>query len=124
MEGNLMKYAHLPPRQGLYDPAFEHDSCGVCFVCDIKGRKSNEMIRLGLEALKRLLHRGAVCADPNTGDGAGILIQTPHEFFKKIATSAKIELPDLGEYGTGLIFLPPDKKECQFCQDVFLKIIT
>ena len=71
-------------KQGLYDPAFEHDSCGVGFVCDIKGIKSNEIVRQGLEALKRLSHRGATGSDPKTGDGAGILIQIPHTFFSPL----------------------------------------
>jgi glutamate synthase domain-containing protein 2/glutamate synthase domain-containing protein 1/glutamate synthase domain-containing protein 3 len=110
-------------KQGLYDPQFEHDSCGVGFVCDIKGRKSNDIVRWGLEALKRLLHRGATGADPKTGDGAGILIQTPHEFFLKVAQKAKIDLPRLGEYGTGIVFLPPNIKERKFCKEVFNKII-
>ncbi len=118
-----MKYYHLPKKQGLYDPAFEHDACGVGFVCNIKGKKSNEIVHLGLNALKRLLHRGATGADPKTGDGAGILIQTPHEFFKKVASDLKFDLPNLGDYGTGLVFLPPNKKERQFCKNVFSKII-
>ncbi len=108
---------------GLYDSRLEHDSCGVGFVCDIKGRRSNEMVRLGLEALKRLLHRGATGADPKTGDGAGILIQIPHEFFKKVTQESGIELPKVGEYGSGMIFLPPDEKEREFCKEVFSKII-
>lgn len=114
-----MKYNHFPPQKGLYHPQFEKDSCGVGFVCSIKGIKSNDIIQQGLTALKRLLHRGAVGADPKTGDGAGILIQTPHEFFKKAAHNTKIDLPNLGEYGSGLVFLPTDKKEYKFCKDVF-----
>src|SRR3989338_1379388 len=92
---------------GLYDSRFEHDSCGVGFVCNIKGEKSNEIIRQGLGVLKRLAHRGATGADPKTGDGAGILIQIPHEFFVKACLDKKISLPHLGEYGMGLVFLPP-----------------
>lgn len=118
-----MKYTHYPKKQGLYDPAFEHDSCGVGFVCDIKGRKSNEIIRQGLEVLRRLSHRGATGADPKTGDGAGILIQIPHEFLKKICAQNKITLPNLGEYATGLIFLPQDKKERQLRKRVFEKTV-
>ena len=71
----------LPEAQGLYDPRNEHDACGVGFIADIKGRKSNDIIRQGLQILVNLDHRGAVGADPLLGDGAGILIQTPHEFF-------------------------------------------
>ncbi|PIQ89271.1 MAG: glutamate synthase large subunit [Candidatus Omnitrophica bacterium CG11_big_fil_rev_8_21_14_0_20_42_13] len=118
-----MKPNHFPQQQGLYDPRYEHDSCGVGFVCDIKGRKSNKIILQGLEVLKRLAHRGATGSDPKTGDGAGILIQIPHEFFLKAADSAKIKLPALGQYATGLVFLPQDKKEYVFCKDAFLKFI-
>jgi glutamate synthase domain-containing protein 2/glutamate synthase domain-containing protein 1/glutamate synthase domain-containing protein 3 len=115
--------SYFPKKQGLYDPQFERDSCGVGFVCDIKGKKSNDIVHLGLKALKRLLHRGATGADPKTGDGAGILMQIPHEFFLKVTEEIKINLPPLGEYGTGLVFLPPDAKEREFCKDVFSKII-
>jgi len=114
---------HLPRKQGLYDPQFEHDSCGVGFVCNIKGKKSNAIVRQGIEVLHRLSHRGAVGSDPKTGDGAGILIQTPHDFFKKVAQENKIDLPSLGEYGTGLIFLPQDSRERQFCKETFEKVI-
>ena len=114
---------HIPRKQGLYDPQFEHDSCGVGFVCDIKGRRSNENIRQGLEVLRRLAHRGATGADPKTGDGAGILIQIPHEFLLRVCHKDKINLPSCGEYGTGLVFLPTDKEDRAFCKDVFLKII-
>jgi glutamate synthase domain-containing protein 2/glutamate synthase domain-containing protein 1/glutamate synthase domain-containing protein 3 len=102
---------------GLYDPQFEHDSCGVGFVCDILGRKSNSIVRQGIEVLHRLAHRGAVGADPKTGDGAGLLIQMPHDFFKKIAKESDIDLPQQGAYGTGLIFLPQDSQERQFCKE-------
>jgi len=99
---------------GLYDSRFEHDSCGVGFVCNIKGNKSHEIIKQGLEVLKRLSHRGATGADPKTGDGAGILIQIPHEFFAGVCADNKIDLPRQGKYGTGLVFLPLNEKERQF----------
>ncbi|MDD5166941.1 MAG: glutamate synthase subunit alpha, partial [Candidatus Omnitrophica bacterium] len=118
-----MRYHHLPGKQGLYDPQFEHDSCGVGFVCNIKGEKSNAIIKQGIEVLHRLSHRGAVGSDPKTGDGAGILIQTPHEFFKRVASSLKIELPGPGSYGTGLIFLPQESSEREFCKEAFEKVI-
>ncbi len=111
-------------KQGLYDPSFEHDSCGVGFVCNIKGKKSSEIIKQGLQVLKRLSHRGATGADPKTGDGAGILMQIPHRFFVKVCGKSKIDLPNLGEYGTGLVFLPTDIKERQFCKDVFSQVIN
>jgi len=112
-------YEQIKP-QGLYDPRFEHDSCGVGFVCDIKGKKSNEIVKQGIEVLKRLSHRGATGADPKTGDGAGILIQIPHEYFKK---SVKFILPEPGKYGTGLIFLPTDARKRKFCKDLFTRMI-
>ncbi|MEW6008183.1 MAG: glutamate synthase large subunit [Candidatus Omnitrophota bacterium] len=118
-----MSNYHFPKKQGLYDPIFEHDSCGVGFVCDIKGRKSNDIIRKGIEVLEALSHRGAVGADPQTGDGAGVLIQIPHEFFLKACSDSKIDLPNAGSYATGLVFLPTDSGERQFCKNVFLKII-
>lgn len=118
-----MKYIHLPEKQGLYDPRFEHDSCGVGFVCNIKGEKSHDIIRKGILALEHLLHRGAVGADPKTGDGAGLLIQLPHEFLKKECSKINIHLPERGDYGAGLVFLPTDKKERKFCEDDFERII-
>jgi len=108
-------------KYGLYDPRFEHDACGVGFVCDIKGARSNETIKQGLEVLKRLSHRGATGADPKTGDGAGILIQIPHEFFSKIAKEAKIKLPKQGFYGAGLVFLPKNTAERNLCKNIFFK---
>ncbi|MBI5124407.1 MAG: glutamate synthase subunit alpha, partial [Candidatus Omnitrophica bacterium] len=113
----------LPHKQGLYDPAFEHDSCGVGFVCDIKGRPSHEIVAQGLQVLRHLSHRGATGADPKTGDGAGILIQIPHEFFVKVACKIKINLPNQGEYGTGLVFLPTDTKDKTFCKNMFSEIV-
>jgi glutamate synthase domain-containing protein 2/glutamate synthase domain-containing protein 1/glutamate synthase domain-containing protein 3 len=115
-----MKFKHFPEKQGLYDPAFEHDSCGVGFVCNVKGNKSNQIIRQGLEVLLRLAHRGSTGADPKTGDGAGILIQIPHEFFSQVCQDEKIDLPEFGGYGTGLVFLPQSERERRFCKAAFL----
>jgi len=123
MEDRFISRALRPEKQGLYDPDFEHDSCGVGFVCDVKGRKSHEIVRQGLEVLRRLSHRGATGADPETGDGAGILIQLPHEFFLKACRENKINLPEQGEYGAGLVFLPRNQKERKFCKDIFARII-
>ncbi len=108
-------------KYGLYDPRFEHDACGVGFVGNIKGLRSPGIVKQGLEILKRLSHRGATGADPKTGDGAGILIQTPHAFFRRIAQKNRIELPAEAEYGTGLVFLPTNKAEREFCQKVFFQ---
>ncbi|MDP3142470.1 MAG: glutamate synthase central domain-containing protein, partial [Candidatus Omnitrophota bacterium] len=119
-----MRQVHLPKKQGLYDPQFEHDACGVGFVCNIKGKKSNDIVKQGLEVLRRLAHRGATGADPKTGDGAGLLIQFPHEFFVSVCTKERINLPKEGEYASGLVFLPQNSKERKFCKAIFEKIIN
>jgi glutamate synthase (NADPH) large chain len=99
----------FPKKQGLYDPAFEKDSCGVGFVMNMKGEKSHEIITQGLEILKKLEHRGACGADSATGDGAGILIQIPHKFFQEQCKKSGIDLPEVGRYAVGNIFLPTGK---------------
>ena len=86
-------------RQGLYEPAFEHDNCGVGFIVNIKGRKSHEIVRNGIQILLNLAHRGATGSDPDTGDGAGILVQIPDEFFRKELQKQQIDLPTVGRYG-------------------------
>ena len=98
----------FPKKQGLYDPAFEKDSCGVGFVMNMKGEKSHEIITQGLEILKKLEHRGACGSDSTSGDGAGILIQIPHQFFQDHCEKAGIKLPEVGRYAVGNIFLPTD----------------
>ncbi|MET0090025.1 MAG: glutamate synthase large subunit [Candidatus Thiodiazotropha sp.] len=98
-----MSHGALPPKQGLYDPAHEHDACGVGFVANIKGIKTHKTVQQGLGILERLTHRGAVGADPKAGDGAGILIQIPDEFFR---AEAGFELPPVGDYAIGMVFLP------------------
>ena len=96
-----------PPKQGLYDPWFEHDACGVGFVVNIKGRKSHQIVKDAVRVLLNLNHRGACGCEPNTGDGAGILLQMPHGFLQEVCKPARIALPGAGEYGCGLVFLPP-----------------
>jgi glutamate synthase (NADPH) large chain len=93
-------------QQGLYDPAYEHDSCGVGFVVDIKGRRSHAIVRKALQVLINLLHRGACGCEPNTGDGAGILVQMPDRFLRRECARLGLTLPVVGEYGAGLVFLP------------------
>src|SRR5271168_4934042 len=112
-----------PGKQGLYDPWFEHDACGVGFVVDIKGRKSNKILKNAIQILKNLDHRGAAGSEANTGDGAGVLIQTPHAFFKEAAKKARITLPGPGEYGSGLVFLPRDRIKRRRVEERFEKII-
>src|SRR3972149_6120353 len=95
--------------QGLYDPRYEHDACGVGFVVNIKGQKTHQIVLDGITILKNLIHRGAVGGDRKTGDGAGILAQIPHDFFSAAAAASKISLPDETTYGIGMLFLPRDK---------------
>src|SRR5258705_3475283 len=116
--------AGTPPAQGLYDPAHEHDACGVGFVVDMKGRKSHAIVDQALQVLKNLLHRGACGCEVNTGDGAGILIQMPHAFLAKACAAESIELPAPGQYGAGLIYLPPDAAERKECEQIFGKIVA
>jgi len=94
----------LPKKQGLYDPALEHDACGMGFVVNIKGEKSHDIIDEALTVLENLSHRGASGADENTGDGAGILIQIPHDFFQRECDVLGFNLPEKGSYGVGMIF--------------------
>ncbi|MDE1921506.1 MAG: glutamate synthase large subunit [Candidatus Omnitrophica bacterium] len=101
----------FPPKQGLYDPRFEHDSCGVGFIAHIKGLKSHDMVRHGIEILENLTHRGACGCDPETGDGAGILMQMPDAFFRKELAGLHLELPPAGDYGAGLVFLPTSPED-------------
>jgi glutamate synthase domain-containing protein 2/glutamate synthase domain-containing protein 1/glutamate synthase domain-containing protein 3 len=103
---------------GLYDPAYERDACGVAFVADMAGRKSARMVALGLEALRNLQHRGATGADRDTGDGAGILLQTPDRFLRKVCASLKRALPAPGAYGVGMFFLPQDEDARRRCRAV------
>ncbi|MEO1523284.1 MAG: glutamate synthase central domain-containing protein, partial [Cyanobacteria bacterium J06633_2] len=98
----------FPKEQGLYHPQFEHDACGVGFVVQMKGQQSHDIVEQALTILLNLNHRGAVGAEPNTGDGAGILMQLPHRFMSKVATLSKITLPEPGHYGVGMIFGSPD----------------
>ena len=101
----------LPPRQGLYDPSQEHDACGVGFVVDVRGGKSHDVVRRGIEVLVNLTHRGATGADPDTGDGAGLLIQLPDDFLRREAGKLGLALPAPGAYACGLVFLAQDAAE-------------
>ncbi len=112
----------FPAPQGLYDPANEHDACGVGFVVNMHGRKSHRIVRQGLEVLENLTHRGACGCDPLTGDGAGILVQMPQEFFAVAAPQAGIKLPAAGDWATGNIFLPPSEGDREAAESFFEKI--
>ncbi|PZM94242.1 MAG: glutamate synthase subunit alpha, partial [Actinobacteria bacterium] len=93
------------PGEGLYDPSFEHDACGLAFIAHLSGQRSHDVVAKGLAALRRLDHRGARGAEPNTGDGAGILLQVPDAYYREVVD---FPLPPAGQYATGLVFLPPD----------------
>ena len=103
-------------KQGLYLPEFEHDNCGAGFICSLKGKKSNDIIHKALEILEKLEHRGAVSSDGKTGDGAGILIDIPHDFFQDVCN---FELPEPGSYAVGNVFLPQKENQRDYCIDVF-----
>src|SRR2546421_1605980 len=123
MKDSSVKTNGLPAKQGLYDPWFEHEACGVGFVVDVKGRKSHQIIQQALQVLRNLDHRGACGCEANTGDGAGILLQMPHAFFQKQCEKAGFKLPKAGQYGVGLVFLPQDPPERQQCERTFEKIV-
>ena len=116
--------AEEPAKQGLYDPAFEHDACGVGFVAHVRGIKSHSLVQQGLQILNNLDHRGACGSEANTGDGAGILIQMPHEFLMEACRTARIHLPAAGDYGTGLIYLPKDPRTRRKVELAFEKIVN
>ena len=119
-----MKHGTLPPRQGLYDPANEHDACGVGFVANFKGRKSHEIIRQGLCILENLTHRGAVGADPLAGDGAGILMQIPDAFLREECAGLGISLPEEGAYAVGMLFLPRNPGTREYCEKLIAATIA
>ena len=98
-----------PLPQGLYDPQHEHDSCGVGFIVHIKNKKSHEIVRKGLRLLCNLEHRGAIGADPGTGDGAGILVQIPDTFLREETAKLGFVLPAEGHYGVATLFMPHDR---------------
>ncbi len=112
-----------PKKEGLYDPYFEHDACGVGFVVNVKGEKSHDIIIKGLQVLENLTHRGACGCDPLTGDGAGMLLQIPDEFFREEARDLRMSLPGPGDYGVGMVFLPRDPAERNTCLGLFEKAV-
>jgi glutamate synthase (NADPH/NADH) large chain len=105
-----------PEVQGLYDPANEHDACGVGFVAHIKGKKSHTIVEQGLTVLRNLTHRGAVGWDPKLSDGAGLLIQIPDKFFREVMAKQGVKLPPVGQYGVGMVFLPRDPASRIACE--------
>jgi glutamate synthase (NADPH) large chain len=113
----------LPGPQGLYDPRFEHDACGIGFVANVKGQKSHEIIVKGIQVLMNLTHRGACGCDSETGDGAGVLIQIPHAYFARECAELGFTLPPAGEYGVGMTFLPVEPPARQRCEGVIERIV-
>src|SRR5713101_5913476 len=112
-----------PHKQGLYDPRFEHDACGIGFVVNIKGEKSHEIVQQALTVLQNLDHRGACGCEDNTGDGAGILLQVPHAFLQHACDGIGLQLPRPGQYGVGMIFLPRDREQRHQCERRFEDIV-
>ena len=115
--------AVAPVKQGLYDPWFEHDACGVGFVVDMKGRKTHQTLRNALQVLINLDHRGASGSEINTGDGAGVLLQMPHRFLAEACKSARITLPAAGEYGCGLVYLPRNPAVRRKLEEKFEQVV-
>ncbi|MDR2295178.1 MAG: glutamate synthase subunit alpha, partial [Clostridiales Family XIII bacterium] len=102
----------LPQKQGLYDPRFEHEACGIGMLVNVRGKKSHKLVEDAIEVLKNLTHRGGVGSEPETGDGAGILLQIPHEFMKRVMADEGVTLPGEGEYGVAMMFASPDRERC------------
>lgn len=114
----------MPERQGLYDPSFEKDSCGVGFIADMKNRKTHAIVQQGLQILHNLDHRGAVGADPKLGDGCGILVQIPHRFFSEECAALGFTLPEPGHYAIGQFFMPQDVQDRTICEDIVIQTVT
>src|SRR3989449_7987376 len=121
---SMHMFSALPPKQGLYDPQFEHDACGVGFVVDIAGRKSNDIVRRSLEVLINLQHRGAKGCEANTGDGAGILFQIPHDFLKAECETLGFELPAPGQYGVGMVCVPRGASSQRWAKEMIEAAVT
>jgi glutamate synthase (ferredoxin) len=113
----------FPSKQGLYDPQYEHDSCGVGFVVDLKGRPSHDIVSKAVRVLLNLGHRGACGCEKNTGDGAGILMQMPHHFLLQECDKLAIRLPAQGDYGVGMVYLPTDPADRRACEAAFEQIV-
>jgi len=112
---------NLNEQQGLYRSSFEHDACGIGFVAHVKGRKSHQIISDALTILENLDHRGACGAEPNTGDGAGIMIQVPHEFLFDECLRTGFSLPQYGDYGVGMLFMPKEIRTREECREIIYR---
>lgn len=118
-----MNQYQKPDKQGLYDPQFEHEACGVGFIVHQKGKKSHDIIEQALTILLNLDHRGACGCEPNTGDGAGVLMQIPHKFLQKVTANLNFSLPELGQYGVGMVYSSPDPTSRENAQRVFETLV-
>jgi len=118
-----MTFTKMPEKQGLYSPEFEHDACGMGFVSHIKGRKSHQIVEQALEVLVNLSHRGASGSEENTGDGAGILIQLPDSFLRQQMETEGVSLPEKGEYGAGMVFLPREEEKREKVQAIVKEVV-
>lgn len=119
-----MTFTRMPKKQGLYNPDFEHDACGMGFVSHIKGKKSHQIVDQALEVLVNLSHRGASGSEENTGDGAGILLQLPDSFLREQLAKQKVKLPVQGDYGVGMVFLPRAKQQREKVKQLIAEQIT
>ena len=119
-----MELKNYYDKEGLYDPSFEHDACGVGFVAHLKGEQSHDIVSKGIELLVNLEHRGAVGAEKNSGDGAGILTQMPDKFMQKVAKNEGIELPSFGNYGVGVVYIPRDPEAYIECETIVERCIV
>jgi glutamate synthase domain-containing protein 2/glutamate synthase domain-containing protein 1/glutamate synthase domain-containing protein 3 len=112
-----------PKPQGLYDPSFEHDSCGVGFIAHIKGKADHSLVMRALDMLENMSHRGACGCEPDSGDGAGILVNTPDKFFRRKCSELGFKLPKFGEYACGMLFLPKDLVARRICEEIFERTV-
>ena len=119
---NRCQSQSFPEQQGLYDARNEHDACGIGFVASVRGEKSHDIVLKGIQVLVNLTHRGACGCDPETGDGAGLLIQIPHQFFARECMDLGFPLPNSGEYGVGMVFLPVEKYQRLQCEGILERI--
>ncbi len=120
----MTRPAGLPSKQGLYDPAFEHDACGVGFVAHVRGEPSHDVVRRGIEVLVNLTHRGAAGSDPETGDGAGLLLQTPDAFLRGEARRLGLDLPEPGRYAAGMVFLSSQASEREWQEATLERVVA
>ena len=124
MQTKTTRLTGPPPKQGLYDPAFEHDACGVGFLVNVRGEKSHAIVNDALTILRNLDHRGACGCEANTGDGAGILMQIPDKFLRRVCGEAGLRLPEPGNYGVGIVFNSPDDALTKASQSIFEKLVA